>query len=267
MTAANSGGATTAAAALKAWFPYWRPNPEARLRLFCFPYAGGTASVFHRWARQGVGAGVDVIAVQYPGHETRLTEPLCRRVPALVDSLGPAIRPLLDRPYAFLGYSLGTYVSLELAHWLQHVGAPPPLGLMLAAASPPHLRRSQELYTLLDEEFIAELKRYGGTPAQVLAHRELMEMLLPVLRADFEMADEYRRAPEPRLPLPLSIWGGTEDADVAPTALVGWHELSTGDFTLRLLPGGHFFLLSAGDKLREDVERTLRQWAPSGDTR
>ncbi|MDY7229488.1 thioesterase II family protein [Hyalangium rubrum] len=264
MTAANSSGATTAGAAQKTWFPYWHPNPGARLRLFCFPYAGGTASVFHRWARSGTWPNVDVIAVQYPGHETRLQEPLSRRVPALVEALGPVIRPLLDRPFAFLGYSLGTYVSLELAHWLQYTGAPLPLGLMLAAASPPHLRRSQELYTLLDEEFIAELKRYGGTPAQVLAHRELMELLLPVLRADFEMADEYRRDPEPRLSLPFTIWGGTEDADVAPPALLGWRDLTTHDFTLHLLPGGHFFLLSEGDKLREGVERTLRYWATKG---
>lgn len=258
---AAKAAAATANSPEKTWFPYWRPNPTARLRLFCFPFAGGTASVFHRWARSGPWADADVLAVQYPGRETRISEPLCYRVHALVEKLGPVILPLLDRPFAFLGYSLGTYVCLELAHWLQRRGAPLPLGLMLAAGAPPHLRRSQALYTLLDEDFIAELKRYGGTPAQVLAHRELMELLLPVLRADFEMADMYRRAPEPRLALPFAVWGGQADADPSPQELEGWRALTSASFSLQLLPGGHFFLLSEGARFREGAERTLHQWA------
>lgn len=260
MTAAGLDGASLAGSPAKVWFPYWRPNPEARLRLFCFPFAGGTASGFQRWARSGL-SDVDVLAVQYPGRETRIREPMYRRVPELVQALGPIILPLLDRPFAFLGYSLGSYVSLELAHWLQHEGAPAPLGLLLAAGEPPHQRQSQKRYTLQDEDFIAELKRYGGTPPQVLEDRELMELILPVLRADFEMADEYRRAAEPLLSLPFSVWGGEEDTAPSPRALEGWRDHTTASFELQLLPGGHFFLLSAGEKLRESVHRTLHQWA------
>jgi medium-chain acyl-[acyl-carrier-protein] hydrolase len=241
------------------WFPYWRPQPEARLRLFCFPFAGGTASVFHRWACSGL-EDVDVVAVQYPGREARIHEPGYRGVPELVQALGPIIRPLLDRPFAFLGYSLGSYVSLELAHWLQREGASAPLGLMLAAGVPPHQRQSQKLYTLRDEDFIAELERYGGTPPQVLADRELMDLILPMLRADFEMADEYRRAPEPRLSVPFSVWGGEEDTSPSPRVLAGWRDHTTASFELQVLPGGHFFLLSAGERFREGVHRTLHQW-------
>lgn len=256
----SSPSVPMASSPAKVWFPYWRPQPEARLRLFCFPFAGGTASAFHRWARPGL-EDVDVLAAQYPGRESRLQEPAYRRVPELVQALGPIVRPLLDRPFAFLGYSLGAYVSLELAHWLRREGAPAPLGLMLAAARPPHQRQSQKLYTLRDEDFLAELQRYGGTPAEVLKNRELMELLLPVLRADFEMSDEYRRAAEPRLTVPFSIWGGEQDTTPSPEDLVGWRDHTTASCALEVIPGGHFFLLSSGDQLRASVHRTLHQWA------
>lgn len=259
MSTAHSGGAA-AGSPTKVWFPYWRPKPEAQVRLFCFPFAGGTASVLQRWAQAGF-AEIDVLVAQYPGHETRFREPLFRSVPALVETLGPLLLPLLDRPFAFFGYSLGSYVSLELTHWLQRAGAPAPLGLMLAAGAPPHLKQHHGVYALPEEAFLAELRRYGGTPPQVLAERELMELLMPVLRADFEMADEYRRAPEPRLALPLSVWGGQEDTEPSPRALEAWRDHSTAPFALEVLPGGHFFLQTSGDRLREGVERTLRQWS------
>jgi len=263
MSAPLSGGAPVAGSPTKLWFPYWRPKPEARVRLFCFPFAGGSASAFQRWAQAGL-RDVDILAVQYPGRETRIREPLCRRAPELVQALGPVLRPLLDRPFAFFGYSLGTYVSLELAHWLQHEGAPAPLGLMLAAGSSPHQKQSRKRYTLGDGELLEELGKYGGTPPQVLENRELMELLLPVLRADFEMAEEYQRAVEPRLSLPFSVWGGQEDASPAPEALEGWRDYTTGPCTLQLFPGGHFFMLStSGDALKESVQRTVHQWAAS----
>jgi medium-chain acyl-[acyl-carrier-protein] hydrolase len=259
MSTAHSGGAAAAGSPTKVWFPYWRPKPEARVRLFCFPFAGGTASILQRWSQTGF-EGVDVLAAQYPGHETRIQEPLFRSVPALVETLGPILRPLLDRPFAFFGYSLGTHVSLELAHWLQREGAPAPLGLMLAASVPAHRRQPRRVYALPEEALIEELRRYGGTPPQILAERELMQLILPVLRADFEMVDEYRRDPEPRLDLPLSVWGGQEDTDSPPKALESWRDHTRGHFALEVLPGGHFFLQTSGDKLREGMERTLRRW-------
>ena len=155
---------------------------------------------------------------------------------------------------------MGTYVCLELAHWLQREGAPLPLGLMLAAGSAPHHRKRLRRHLLPEADFIAELQGYGGTPPQVFAHRELIELVLPVLRADFEMVDEYDRAPEPRLPVPLAIWGGEQDCSVPLPAIEGWRDHTTASVEIALLPGGHFFLNSAGEQLREGVERTLRQW-------
>lgn len=250
-------GGTQAAA--KAWFPYWKPRLEARLRLFCLPFAGGAASAFQRWA--DFGPSVEVLAVQYPGREGRFAEPSCRSVSALVEALGPVMLPLLDRPFAFFGYSLGTLVSLELARWLRRSGAPAPRGLMLAAGSPPGQRRKRDSHLLSDSAFIQMLREYGGTPEEVLAHQELLELLLPKLRADFEMVETYTAVEEPPLSVPIFALGGQEDADPSPQALEGWRSFTTQDFTLQIFPGGHFFFRSAGEPLKETLERTLLRWS------
>ncbi|WP_224248794.1 thioesterase II family protein [Hyalangium gracile] len=260
MTVAHGGTGPTSAAT-KAWFPYWKPQPGARLRLFCFPFAGGSASVLHRWA--SLGPSVEVIAVQYPGRETRFHEPPFRRVSALVDTLGPVMLPLLDRPFAFFGYSLGTVISLMLSYWLRRSGAPSPRGVMMAAGLPPKLWRPRNTYTLSDEGLIGELRRYGAAPPQVLANRELMELLLPMVRADFEMLDTFVHPEEAPLSVPMAVWGGTEDRQPTPESLQTWRDYTTQDFSLQIIPGGHFFIHSAADVLREAVERTLSRWFPA----
>jgi surfactin synthase thioesterase subunit len=254
-----TAGHGAASAPTKTWFPYWKPQRGARLRLFCFPFAGGSASVFQRWA--DFGPSVEVLNVQYPGRETRFQERPLNRLSTLVEMLGPVMLPLLDRPFAFLGYSLGTVVSLHLAYWLRRAGAPAPQGLVMAAGTPPKLCRPLGIHTLPDEGLIAELRRYGAAPPQVLANRELMTLLLPMVRADFEMLDTYAQPDEAPLSVPLAVWGGTEDPHPSPQTLETWRDYTTQDFTLQLIPGGHFFMLSAGEALREAVERTLIRWS------
>lgn len=243
----------------KVWFPYWKPRPGATLRLFCFPFAGGSASVFHRWAERL--PSVEVLAVQYPGRETRFAEPPARRASELVEALGPVMLPLLEGPFAFFGYSLGTLLSLQLVYWLRRAGAAAPRGVMMAAGTPPNAWKPRGLHTLPDAELIRELQAFGATPPQVLAHRELMELLLPTVRADFEVLDTFTPSEEAPLSIPMAVWGGTEDSQPSPQALEGWRDYTSQDFTLQLVSGGHFFLFSAADTLLEGIEKTLHGWS------
>ncbi len=259
------GGMGSASTATKTWFPFWKRKSGARLRLFCFPFAGGTASALHRWAEL-LGPSVEVLVVQYPGRETRFREPPLKRISTLVEALGPVMLPLLDRPFAFFGYSMGTFISLSLAHWLRRSGAPVPRGMVMAAGTPPKVYRPRGFYSLPDEELIAELRRYGAAPPQVLAHRELMELLLPMVRADFEMVETFVDPGEAPLAVPMAVWGGTEDLHPSPPLLEAWRDYTTHaqDFSVQLIPGGHFFFLSAAEAFREAVERTLIRWSPEG---
>lgn len=168
--------------------------------------------------------------------------------------------PLVGSAVRVFGYSLGTSVCLELARWLERVRAPAPKGLLLAAGAPPSPQRSRLLYALPEAEFIDALRRFGGTPPEVLAHREFTDLLLPVLRADFEMAETYAPAALPVLSVPMAVWAGAEDSSLSPAALERWRDFSTGDFSLRMVPGGHFFLNSPDGRLLREVEGTRLPW-------
>lgn len=240
------------------WFPTRQPNPNARLRVFCFPFAGGGASVYNGWGA-ALPAGVELVAVQMPGRERRIMEPPFRQIPPLLDALEPALAPLLDKPFIFFGYSMGTRIALALVQRWQARGAPLPLGLVMSAAGAPH--RSRETRDALDDAaFVELLRKYEGTPAEVFAHKELLEMILPSLRADFAIADSVL----PALPVrcPITAFGSHEDPHVPLAELERWNELTTGEFRSRHFPGKHFFIRTAREPLLAALREELVRWCP-----
>jgi len=212
------------------------------MRLFCFPHAGVGASVYRPWPAD-FGPTVEVFGIQPPGREGRFTEPPFTRLGPLLDALFPAILPFLDRPFAFFGHSLGTLVSFELCRRLREAGHPLPLHLFVSgrrAAQWP--LREECFHTLPDAALIEELRRYNGTPPEALAHAELMELMLPVLRADFAVHETYAYVDAPPLDLPISAFGGVSDETVPEERLAAWRHQTTRTFRCRMLPGDHFFV-------------------------
>jgi medium-chain acyl-[acyl-carrier-protein] hydrolase len=247
-----------AAAPTNPWLPFHQPRPHARVRVFCLPYAGGGASVFRGW-NEALQKDVELVALQPPGRERRILEPPFKKLPALLDALEPVLAPLLDKPFVLFGYSMGTRIALALAQRWQARGAPLPVGMVLAASNAPHLTR--ESREVLDEAaFIEMLRRYEGTPAEVFAHKELLDMVVPMLRADFAIADTVL----PALPVscPFSIYGGLEDNHALPETLEGWRPLTTGDFQMKTFPGKHFFLRTARESLLATLRADLARWCP-----
>lgn len=245
------------------WIGRPRPNPAARLRLFCFPYAGGGASVFSTWPRQ-LPEQVELCAIRLPGRETRLSERPFDRLTPLVQALATGIAPWLTKPFAFYGHSLGALVSFELARELRRRGAPQPHRLLVSGRRAPHLPGPAPVYNLPDPEFLSWIRALGGTPEEVLREPELLAMFLPILRADVAVNEAEPFVAEPPLDCPISAFGGLEDERAQRAELEAWRELTRGPFTLEMFPGGHFFLRSARDLfLRsvaahlDDVVRTL----------
>ena len=224
------------------WIFGRRPNPEAGLRLFCFPYAGSSAAVFRTWA-DDLPASVDVCPVQYPGHGTRLMEPSYTRLSPLVEALVPALEPLMDRPFAFFGHSLGAIVSFELARELRRrLGLLPVCLFVSAGRAPQAPSRHQPIHSLADADFLEEMRRLNGTPSEILASAELMRILLPILRADFTVGETYVYSPEPPLACRIVSMGGEQDPRVSRGDLEAWRAQTSAGFTLRTFPGDHFFL-------------------------
>jgi medium-chain acyl-[acyl-carrier-protein] hydrolase len=224
------------------WLNVARPNPEALLRLFCFPYAGGSALIYRSWP-QHLPPGVEVCAVQLSGRGQRINEPPFRSLDALIPALAAALRPHLDRPFAFFGHSMGALVSFELARYLRgHGGAAPEHLFVSGHAAPRPGRRREKIFDLPEPEFKEQLRRLNGTPHEVLEHPELMELLLPLLRADFSVCDTYVYAERQPLDCPITAFGGLGDASVSREDVEAWAAQTAGDFSVRMLPGDHFFL-------------------------
>lgn len=241
-----------------AWAVFPARNPSARLRLFCFPYAGGGASVYSTWAR-GLPAEIEVVAVQPPGRESRLMEPPFGDLHALVAAMHPALLPHMDRPFAFYGHSNGGRMAFELARALRRTGGPMPLHLFVGGVPAPQMEDDEPpIHDLPHDEFIAALRRYAGTPEEILQNAEIMELVMPLLRADFRMSDTYVYTPEPPLDVPLSAYGGTRDDEVPASHVEAWGEMTSSAFQYRLLPGGHFFVNEERALLLQDIARELR---------
>ena len=241
------------------WITFPKPNPAARLRLFCFPYAGGGASIYRTWATT-LPAEIEVYPVQPPGRETRLRDRAFTRFPPLIDSLASAIEPYLNMPFAFFGHSMGALTSFELTRQLRRQGGPLPVHLFLSGHRAAQLPNDEEpIYHLPDAEFVQELRSLNGTPDQVLQNEELMRLMLPLLRADFELCNMYNYIQEEPLPCPITAYGGLQDEEANRDTLSAWREQTSGQFTLRMFPGDHFYLHSARALLLQTLAQDLMQ--------
>ncbi|HQS45054.1 MAG TPA: alpha/beta fold hydrolase, partial [Xanthobacteraceae bacterium] len=223
------------------WLPYAETGTAQSHRLFCLPFAGGGASSF-MGLRRNAPAWLDVQPVQLPGRESRTAEPPLRSVEDVVTALVEALRPWLDRPFALLGYSLGARIARALILRLRREDLPLPHILFLAAHRAPNApSRRPPLHMLPSDAFWARLASYNGTPSEVLANQELRDLLEPMLRADFEMAEGAMPAATP-LPCPVVAFAGTEDPFAGPQDMAGWALETRGDFELVTVEGAHFFL-------------------------
>jgi surfactin synthase thioesterase subunit len=234
-------------------------NPHARVRLFCFPHAGGPASTYYSWSQE-LPREIEVCPVQLPDRDGDV-----RRVPytdlaPLKRKLVQVLLPYLDIPFGFFGHSMGGLIGFELARELRARKMATPICLFVSAHRAPQLPNANApISHLPDPAFIAELRRLDGTPEAVLDDPELMKRLLPLLRADFAICETYVYLEEKALNFPISAFGGRDDTVVTRDELSAWRSQTQDSFSLRILPGGHFFLFSARTAMLQAVAHDLKQ--------
>lgn len=238
------------------WLRTLRRRPGARLRLVCFPHAGGAASWFAPWT-EAVPADVELCAVRYPGREDRLADSFVDSMEQLAEELSRACAPLADQPMVFFGHSMGASVAYEVAARLAALNQPPALLCVSAREGPGSALRTRALERLDDERLIAEIRALGGTQGQAIDHPELRSLVLPAVRADYRLIGRYVPHVLP-LPCPVVSYYGTQDADVPEGAARSWQSVAPAGFTLRAFPGGHFYL---AEHMRELVIDILRRYA------
>jgi surfactin synthase thioesterase subunit/glycosyltransferase involved in cell wall biosynthesis len=224
------------------WLPNIETAPAAPLRLFCFPYAGGGSAVFRAWQKslEGVTA---VCPIRLPGRETRIGEPPVERLEPVVDAIAAALEPYEREPFAFFGHSMGAAIAFETARFLRAAGRPQPLALLVSGARAPQYRLGHvPPPEPSDADFLAELERLEGIPKEVFESRELMKLILPALRSDARIYRHYIYTPAPPLNMPLCAFCGLADPNIRREQMEAWREQTTSSFSLRMFPGGHFFI-------------------------
>jgi medium-chain acyl-[acyl-carrier-protein] hydrolase len=225
------------------WVTRYEPNPHARLRLFCLPYAGSGPHIFRGWSG-GLPKDIEVCPIQLPGRGGRIKEPPFTRLLPLVQAIAQGLLPLLDRPFAFFGHSMGALIGFELARQLRGESGIEPVRLFVASRRAPQLPESSpQMHRLSDHGFIEALRRLGGMPEELLQHTELMQLVLPVLRADVTLCETYIYQNEEPLNCPISAFGGLLGRDVSRYELEAWRGQTRSSFKLQMFPGNHFFLV------------------------
>ena len=243
-----------------AWATRPDPRPDARVRLVCFPHAGGGAAAFRGWTVE-LPETVELVAVRLPGRESRFGEPAIADWPTLLDSLDTALQEVVARPYVLLGHSLGAMIAYEVACRMTALGSPP-LGLVLVGCRAPHLPMLvPAIHDLEGDDFVAQLGRFAGTDPRVLADPRLLKLLAPMLRADLALAETWPPGPSVPVEVPLTTFSGRDDPMAPPATVAAWSGYARDRFTAHQLDGDHFSLLAQPSRLLGPMRADIDAWS------
>lgn len=242
------------------WLPLRSASDSPEFPLFCFPYAGGGASLYHQWERQ-LRDVCRVVPVRLPGREGRISEPAFDDMQQLVTAMLTDLPEAWSRPFALFGHSMGALIAYELACRLTETGCEPRLLFISSCRPPDQLRRDRivPLHELPREQMLDELIRlYGMENTISPAERALMQMLSPTLQADLKLIYDYHPSPGRAVHCPVIVCGGADDPQVTRLDLSGWQRYFQQPISPRLFPGGHFYLRVQKDPLVRLIHDRIR---------
>lgn len=224
------------------WFRRYHPTSDAPARLICFPHAGGAATFFTPVAR-ALAPETDVLAVQYPGRQDRRDEPGINDIPTLADAIVRVMGPLLDRPVAFFGHSMGALVAYEVARRLPDDHAGMLVRLFASGRRAPSRYRDENVRLMTDDDLLAEVSTLGALDPRLTADDEMRALVLPALRNDYHAVETYHHAPSRPLPCPVTVLTGDQDPKTTLAEARDWKYHAPPDgFDIHVFPGGHFYL-------------------------
>ncbi|MFJ8587855.1 thioesterase II family protein [Streptomyces sp. NPDC093595] len=239
------------------WIRQLASAEHPRARLICFPHAGGSANFYFQFARGFAGQGLDVHGVQYPGRQDRRHEPFRDSIEELADEIGELMGAWKDLPVVLLGNSMGALVAFEVARRMEATGNPP-LSLFACGRVAPTLRKDEQTHLKGKDAFLKEMSLLGGMGNELLQDEEILDLILPPMRADYRMAETYCAAPGTQVSVPVHVHIGRTDPKVNEPEAAQWRLSTTGEFSLDTHEGGHFFFTENGDRLTDAVSSSVR---------
>ncbi|XP_044028812.1 S-acyl fatty acid synthase thioesterase, medium chain isoform X1 [Siniperca chuatsi] len=228
----------------------FKKKPDAVARLICFPWAGGGSIHYARWGNL-LNSSIEVFAVKLPGRESRAKEPFFQNMQQIVNEVIGVLLPVLkEKPFALFGHSFGAFTSFAVADALKRLHSLEPVHIFLSGASAPYSEiriKAPKRSDLSDDEFLKWLISIGGTPPELLANPEVLKLFLPALKADLHIVENYKcnKPDNPFLSCPVTCFDGKEDIS---HDLQAWKDITSGDFTVRMLDGSHFYLKDSGNE-------------------
>ncbi len=234
------------------------PRPNASKRIFCFPYAGGSAAIIYRKWTFDLPEEFEVLPVEYPGRGARLQESLKLEMSSLVDELIASIETYLDKPFLFFGHSMGALVSYELTRKLGQLQLPLPEKLFLSSHSAPQItKRTPIMHKLPKNEFIRELKELNGMPKEFFESEELLDIFLPIIKADYTVCETYKFDSASKLNMPFVAIRGINDETVLAEDMIDWGKLTENKFNFYEFPGDHFFITKKQEEFISFFQKLL----------
>lgn len=226
------------------WFRIFKPNPNAKCRLFCFHHSGGSASAYFKWIAH-ISSDVELIATQFPGREDRFSEPLVYKFEDIISSLNEEFNLYKDKPFFVFGHSLGALVGFEFINAIKKCYSVDPCCLIVSAARAPHLTyKRPPLSQLSDNLLVEKLKTYDGINDDILSNTDLLNLFLPIIRSDFQLLEGYHYDRSEPLQCNLLAFSGADDRSVSQEEISSWSTYTRGDFHHLSFAGRHFFLKS-----------------------
>jgi len=240
------------------WIVRPNPNNNAKLRLFCFPYAGSSAVVTYKFLVDNLPEFIDVCPVELPGRGARMMETLIDNLDVVIDEATEAIQDFIDIPFIFFGHSMGALISYELTHSLIQKYSAKPSKLYMSAHKAPFLERSGPIMHKLEaNKFTDELVKMDGISKEIMQHKELMELVLPIIRNDYLVCETYKYKQKELLDIPITVFGGSYDKDITENDLLAWSKITSADFNHFMIQGDHFFILKQKDYFLKLFSRIL----------
>ncbi len=223
------------------------PAAGGDINLFCMPSAGGSAAMYSAW-NEAAASWLDVYPVEYPGHGSRIRDPLVHDPRALGTEIADGLLSIDDKPFALFGHSMGTVVAWHVMREIQRRGEASRIRLVALSGrpTPAHLPKRTPRHALPTSLFLGEVERYNGLPKEIYEYPELLDLYLPILRNDFRLADETLGDPGPAVPIPVIAFSGADDPDIAPGGMEAWAAHSKRWLGHRVFPGHHFYLNDKG---------------------